>query len=173
MRLLRMAILGLLFMAATSAPVAAAGRSPSGPSASTRQCGYVLDRIKPGETSSDVLRQACSSSEDALVSELGVQSNTLLIALYSDANYGGFVYNFWGAFGPCDSAGYGIRNLAGEFNDRISSWQIGSSSCSGVYMYTDAFYSGQMAYWHWYTQVPYVGDAMNDRISSIHINYEP
>jgi hypothetical protein len=167
-----MAVLGLVVLAASAVPAAAATTAP----ADDQVCGAVLDHLHEGQTSSKVLRQDCASSRQSLESELGTNAQTLLMVLYEDANYGGSAKYWYGAFGPCDSEGYGIRDLQQtifNFNDRISSWQIGSSSCSGVYMYTNAVYSGQLAYWHWWSQVPYVGDAMNDRISSIHISYEP
>ncbi|GIG93260.1 hypothetical protein [Plantactinospora endophytica] len=40
-------------------------------------------------------------------------------------------------------------------------------------MHIDADYSGGHACWHWYSQVPYVGDYVNDKIFSIHIHYAP
>jgi hypothetical protein len=168
-------LVGLLGLILTATPPAAAAAKPAG----ERFCGYVIDRLQKHEDSSRMLRQDCASSKKALEGELGVAADTLLLILYEHANFNtdGLVKYWYGAYGPCDSEGYGIRNISTFFfdiNDKISSWQRGAASCSAVYMYPHSEYRGSPSgYWHWYYQVPYVGDDLNDKISSIHINYQP
>ncbi|TDC39461.1 hypothetical protein E1281_38705 [Actinomadura sp. KC345] len=123
-----------------------------------------------------MLRQGCASSKQELDGTVGAAADTLLLVVYADANYGGLTKYWYGAYGPCDTEGYGIRNLETTFNninDKISSWSGGHSRCNYVNMWEHAVYQGRHAAWHNYTRVPNVGARMNDRISSIQVHYEP
>ncbi|WP_141576668.1 hypothetical protein [Actinomadura sp. WMMA1423] len=154
-----------------SAPAAEQGRTST-----TTHCAYVLDRLRPGETSSRILRKGCAPSKKELDGAMGTTADTLLLVMYEDANYGGSTKAWYGKYGPCDSEGYGIRDLETtlwNINDKISSWKIGHSRCNYVNMWENASYGGRHAAWKYYTAVPYVGDQLNDRISSVHVHYEP
>ncbi|MFG1943901.1 hypothetical protein [Nonomuraea sp. NPDC048826] len=49
---------------------------------------------------------------------------TLLLEAADHANQGLPRYRWWGYAGPCDTAGYGIRDLGDAWNDRVSSMHI-------------------------------------------------
>lgn len=144
----------------------------------TRQCGVLLAKVQPGETSSKVLKEACSSSRAGMAQALGVQDQVILLTLFEDADYGGTAVNWLGADGPCDSAGYAIPNLhrnnpwATSMDDKISSWQQGTAFCNYVNFWSDPYYSGKHVAWPHYTSVNYVGDYINDQTSSISVHYE-
>ncbi|NKZ03767.1 hypothetical protein [Actinomadura latina] len=157
-------------------PAATDGKAVTAGRAAATHCAYVLDRMRPGETSSRVLRQGCAPSEKEARGAVGAAADTLLLVMYADANYGGLTKSWYGKYGPCDTEGYGIRNLETTFwniNDKISSWSAGHHSCNYVNMWEDAVYQGRHAAWHNYSRVPYVGSAMNDRVSSVNVHYEP
>lgn len=140
-----------------------------------RYCAYLLDKIRPGETFSRIRGQSCAPTMRAAKAGAGVSAaSTLLMQLAENANMGGTVKSWSGSQGPCDTAGYGIRNLDDlDFNDTISSFTTNNSRCNYVNMWTDAAYQGKHAYWYGWTRVDYVGDAVNDQVSSIHVHYEP
>ncbi|WP_433518935.1 hypothetical protein ACQP2T_27540 [Nonomuraea sp. CA-143628] len=166
---LSLAALALLVTCgATAAPASASAAKP----APTRYCSVLLDPIKPGEKFSRVVREACADTEEAAAKSAGTTASTLLLQLATDINMGGTVKNWNGTAGPCDTAGYGIRNL-GDFNDTMSSWRQGHSRCNYVNVWTDEAYQGKHTYWHNWTQVNYVGADFNDQITSIHVHYEP
>jgi len=183
---MRQLALGLaVAAAAVVVPAGAAGAAGPAPSAAGgdagQVCGVLLDDLAPGQDESDVLREGCADTQAELEQDvLRTAANTHLMTVYEHADYGGAARVWYGAYGPCDSEGYGIKDLSTypwpgqvNMNDKISSWRIGASSCSAVYMYENAYYGGRSGYWHWWNQVGYVGDALNDRISSIFIHYQP
>lgn len=144
----------------------------------TRHCGVLLAKVRPGETSSKVLKEACSSSQAGMAKALGVQEDVILLSLFKDADFQGDAKNWLGADGPCDSAGYAIPNLHttlpwNSFDDSISSWYQGTAFCNYVNFWSDPYYSGKHVAWPHYTSVSYVGDYINDQTSSISVHYEP
>ncbi|WP_043633321.1 hypothetical protein [Nonomuraea candida] len=170
--------------ASTPGPAAASGAGQTGESAPerapARSCSVLLAPIRPGETFSRVLKEACADTiEQADQAAVGAArtsaqaASTLLLEAADNINQGLPRYRWWGSAGPCDTAGYGIRDLGVMWNDRISSWRQGHSRCNYLNVWEHNSYQGAKTYWHNWTQVNYVGNAWNDRISSMHIHYEP
>ncbi|WP_103342316.1 hypothetical protein [Amycolatopsis sp. CA-126428] len=168
-------VLGAALLFAAPVPAAAATSEP----ATGNHCAYLLDRLRPGETASRVLSQSCGPSREETAAALGVAADTLLLTIYEDAGYGGDTVTWYGKYGPCDTAGYSIRDLETQnpfltnMNDKISSWTAGHSRCNYVNFYEHAVYGGRHQAWHNWTAVSYVGDYINDRTSSINVHYEP
>ncbi|MFI6709096.1 hypothetical protein ACIBF7_21850 [Nonomuraea sp. NPDC050478] len=169
------AALALVACGVAAAPAAAASTESPAP---TRSCSVLLEPIKPGETFSRVVKEVCADTiEKADQAALGgtrtAAEATLLLEAADNINQGLPRYRWWGYSGPCDTAGYGIRDLGVMWNDRISSWRQGHSRCNYLNVWEHNSYQGAKRYWHNWTKVDYVGDAWNDRISSMHIHYEP
>jgi hypothetical protein len=156
----------------TGAAPASAAPDSAAPAASGPYCAVVLAALKPGETVSNILRRGCSSTPEGLRSVTA--GSTFLFSGCEHRDYGSPCFNWSGANGPCRTASYSIVNLANEgWNDRISSWVVQDSSCSAVKMWEHAAFGGRSAFWHWYTRVPYIGDTLNDRVSSMTLAYQP
>ncbi len=89
----------------------------------------------------------------------------LLARLFDDANRTGVYYEVV-ASGPCDTNAdldWEVANIGSAWNDRVSSFQ-GYSSCQ-VRVYENASYGG--ASYGTYTSTDNVGEAMNDRTTSM------
>ncbi|MGI5270241.1 hypothetical protein ACQEUU_13900 [Nonomuraea sp. CA-218870] len=165
-------------LALVACGVAAAPAAASTNTAPARSCSVLLEPIQPGEKFSRVVKEVCADTiEKADLAALGgtrtAAEATLLLEAADNINQGLPRYRWWGYAGPCDTAGYGIRDLGVSWNDRISSWRQGHSRCNYLNVWENNSYQGAKTYWHNWTKVDYVGAAWNDRISSMHIHYEP
>lgn len=112
---------------ALTAPAAAAAPGPAGGGS---YCAYLV-----GKTAADpapsVLRQACSSrSDDDARTRLRAASSTLLMTWYADAGWRGTSAKIYGAYGTCDSAGYGFAPSS-WWETHMSSIR-GSGQCNKV-----------------------------------------
>jgi hypothetical protein len=124
-------------------------------------CTLVLDHLHPGETQSRVLSSHCSSQP-----QMQPRSGTLLMRAFVDAGYGGSHYDFTGAYGPCDASGYSRRSMPSGWNDTISSFQV-FNHCTYTRVYKDNNFGGGCALYS--GNVSYVGDFVNDQLSSFRI----
>ena len=122
----------------------------------------------------------CAASEDGLRSALTLASaaslgGAMLAAtatttyvlgrLHDDANRTGAFFEIT-ASGPCDTSSdvdWELASLPSTWNDRASSFQ-GYSSCE-LRVYENASFGG-LSYGA-YASTDYIGDAMNDRTSSV------
>ena len=123
---------------------------------------------------------ACAATEGGLRSALTVASGAspsralfsatatttyVLGRLYDDANRTGAYFEIT-ASGPCDTSSdvdWELSSLPAAWNDRTSSF-LGSSSCELRVYENNSF--GGLSYGA-YASTDYVGDAMNDRTSSV------
>lgn len=91
-------------------------------------------------------------------------STYILVQLFENSNYTGDTFQFTGS-SPCDTSSDLDRqaNIPLSFNDRTSSFRSYSECQTRIYENTN--YGG--ASYGAYTNSSYVGDAMNDRASSV------
>ena len=171
-RLLVMAALATALSGVT--PAAAGGKPmPLGgkpmPAAAGRHCVVVLDRLRPGQTSSRVISQTCADRADAPALTMAAATSTLLLVLYEHVNYGGASTRITGAYGPCDAEGYGVSALVSSWRNRVSSLK-GFNYCNVVEIYNGINYAeflasrgagGSRLDWDW------VGSYANDKTDSI------
>jgi hypothetical protein len=149
------------------------------------RCVLFLESLKPDQQQSKIVSIKCAPEGETLHA---AASGTLLMTWYEDANFGGWSTQIRGNDGPCDSAGYGIPNLANDFivggplqepfpgfwNDRISSFKAWNR-CTTVDAYSDSNWGGNQRRWSdpnsFGIAVNYVGDVLNDQISSFWIRW--
>jgi len=143
-------------------------------------CMTVLARLQPGQTASDVISHECAANEEDLgkSGRFSADDKRLLIVWYEDVGFNGNSEKIYGFAGPCDSDGYGIPNVGvwddpqwpfGGWNDVISSFKT-LNHCNHVTAYQHENYGGRQQTWHSPfasgVAVTYVGDKMNDTITS-------
>lgn len=156
-------VLCLLFVATLSlAPSASASSSQAG--GVGKRCQIVLDKLQPGERSSQVLSSQCVEGDQALVAPLG---RTILMTWYRDINYGGGSTDVYGWDGPCDWIGYGFEYVGAFWDDTITSFKL-YNNCFYTRAYTNRGYQGTCQEYY-YDNISYVGSLMNDKISSFRI----
>jgi hypothetical protein len=114
-------------------------------------------------------RTVCAATEAGLNAAtsrgLSPESTFVLAKLYDQAGRTG-PYLEIQASGPCDTNSdidWGTANVGTTWNDRISSFQ-GFSNCQ-IRIYENANFTG--ATYGAFTATDYVGDAMNDRTTSV------
>jgi hypothetical protein len=173
--------MSLTSVAALASPAAAA---PSNP-ASAAHCAAVLDKVRPGESESRILRRACASTPEGARVALSAATPgfaplaaTALMTWFEHAEYsvagGGSSYTFYGNYGTCDGLGYSIPNItkaAGRFwHDRISSFKA-YGDCNLVTLYRGNDYTEGGIFYRTQAQphldVP--GGLMNDRADSLKV----
>jgi hypothetical protein len=140
---------GSLAMVASSAGAAKDGlNSPYPPG---EDCVIVLDELRPGEETSRVVFQKCSTDRTELApsawsESAGIQASWRLMTWFSDWGTGGDSTEIYGTAGPCDASGYGISYVGNAWNDRIHSWNL-DSLCWRVTAYQHAGYKGSSFYY--------------------------
>jgi hypothetical protein len=93
-----------------------------------------------------------------------VAAATYVIGIeYTAANYGGASYIF-GASATCSPATFGVTSMPAGWNETISSARA-FSGCNHSYHYEHTSYTGAVK--DCGTDCSYIGDALNDRTSSI------
>ena len=144
------------------------GGTPT-PSAAGQHCVVVLDKLRPGQTTSRVLSQTCADRTDAPALTKAAAASTLLLVLYEHVTYGGASTRITGAYGPCDAEGYGVSALVSSWRNRVSSLK-GFNYCNVVEIYNGINYAeflalrgagGSRLDWDW------VGSYANDKTDSI------
>ena len=97
-----------------------------------------------------------------------------MLKAWADINYGGSSVELrqsgMGGVANCDPDGYRWDSLPSGWNDRISSIR-GYHNCIYIRGYADSNTSGKCA--KYVADVAYVGDAMNDKISSLRTQSAP
>jgi hypothetical protein len=141
-------------------------------------CAIVLDKIRPGQVESRVVSNTCAETKEALA---GVQaassSDVLLMEWWLNINFGGTGAAIMGHEGPCDGAGYGIRDVGFAWRNLISSFKS-FSNCNYVVGYTGINYGGASKTFYDRnginripaTSVPWVGDLFNDVMDSFRVS---
>jgi hypothetical protein len=128
------------------------------PAAAGQHCVVVLDKLRPGQTTSRVLSQTCAERADAPALTKAAAASTLLLVLYEHVTYG-----------PCDAEGYGVSALVSSWRNRVSSLK-GFNYCNVVEIYDGINYAtflasrgagGSRLDWDW------VGSYANDKTDSI------
>lgn len=149
--------LALTAVGATLSPAAAATTAPAN---TTPYCRYTI-------TTGSLL---CAPTEAGLQSLVSctvapLASSYLLGRFYDDINRTGPYLDIF-ASGPCDTNAdldWSVFNIGSTWNDRVSSFQ-GYSACE-IRIYENEGYTG--ATYGTYSSTNYVGDAMNDRTTSM------
>lgn len=109
----------------------------------------------------------CAPTEAELLAKRGrsVAADYVLAKMYDSAgNTGSYLEILFSS--PCDTnsdVDYSVSNVGSTWNDRISNW-TGYSECQ-VHIYENSSWGGASC--GAYTSSSYVGDAMNDRTTSI------
>jgi hypothetical protein len=148
----------------------------------TQHCAIVVAKAQPGQAASDVISRECADSEGDLERHGRFSSSRVLIMTwYSDAGFSGESEKIYGDEGPCDDLGYGIPNVGvyddiqwpfGGWNDRISSFKTWNY-CNHATAHQHENWGGREETWHDPDAaglgVEYVGDSMNDQITSFWI----
>jgi hypothetical protein len=173
-RRLCLLLLAIALVLVPAVPAAAGGKPmPLGgkpmPAGAGQHCVVVLDKLRPGQTTSRVLSRTCADRADAPALTKAAAASTLLLVLYQDVNFGGASTRITGAYGPCDAEGYGFSNL-GSWRNKVSSLK-GFNWCNVVDLYDNINYGG--AYLAGFgsccsrLDVPWVSSYANDRTDSI------
>jgi hypothetical protein len=135
-------------------------------------CAVVLDKVHPGETASRVMSESCSTSATSVVPLASIP----ILSIWENINYTGASKTFYGGSGPCDAAGYIIRDVGDNgihfawWRTHVSSFMWGNN-CSFVNAYKGGNNTGFCAMYH--GNVGYVGAFMNDKIWSFHVQSAP
>lgn len=135
----------------------------------------VLGKAQPGKAASPVLSFDCYDDRSKISQSVNAQ--TLLFVGYEHSGYRGATIDIQGAYGPCDARGYEIPDLdkwypewGGTWNDDISSFKT-YNKCHDVTVWEDTNMRGASIFFYGHTS--YVGDAWNDRISSLWLRNDP
>lgn len=136
--------------------------------ASEIHCKVVIDKLRPGETTSRVKSSECVQGDQA---PAALASEIPIITYYEHINWTGSSKTVYGSAGPCDASGYAISDVgdwwSGWWNRNISSWRYGNN-CYYQNAYTGLSRTGTCAHYH--GNVGYPGASMNDRISSFRVS---
>lgn len=127
------AAIGGLVIPATASAVTLAPAS----AATDQNCAIVVDRLQPGELSSQIVTKTCSPAGTDPALPASVQADDLLVTFYGDVDYGGESSQVFGDDGPCDAEGYGINDMD-DVNDEVglaSSYRL-AGTCTISEMYT-------------------------------------
>ncbi|MET9373834.1 hypothetical protein ABZX98_06740 [Streptomyces sp. NPDC002992] len=150
-------------LAALGTPASAAPHPASG-SASDTHCVVVVDPLEPGQEVSEVASRTCFTGKDAASrADASVASTTASVELMTwatDHSYGGEYTHVYGS-AYCDGAGYSFRPNS-WWSSRLSSYLV-SGGCNKSYA------SGPRGNGTFDGDVPYVGAALNDAVTSIKI----
>jgi hypothetical protein len=181
-RLVTLAVVAVVVTALSGAVPAAANPAadggkpmplaPNEPAAVGMHCQVVLDKVRPGESSSRVLSSQCARAGQTLVAP---RASVPILTIYEHLNYGGRSKTFYGSAGPCDASGYAINDVGGIplhpswWRTRVSSLYYGNN-CIYQNGYTGFNRTGTCAHYHHNTG--YVGASMNDRIVSFRVSSE-
>jgi hypothetical protein len=157
---------------ATDGAMTVAARSRQRPGEAGIHCQVVLDKLRPGDTSSRVLSSRCARAGQTLVAP---RASVPILTIYENLNYGGRSKTFYGGAGPCDASGYAISDVGGIplhpswWRTRVSSLYYGNN-CIYQNGYTGFNRTGTCA--HYDHNTGYVGASMNDRIVSFRVSSE-
>jgi hypothetical protein len=160
-----------LLTALTVAMTVGAGSAEAAVDTGTH-CAVVLDKVHPGETVSRVLSTTCARDATPKVALASIP----ILSIWENLNYTGASKTFYGGSGPCDAAGYIIRDV-GDNGIHLAWWRTHVSSfmwgnnCSYVNAYKGGNNTGFCAMYH--GNVGYVGAFMNDKIWSFHVQSAP
>jgi hypothetical protein len=153
-------VVGMLLGVGSTVLAGVPAQAASVPSES-RTCVIVVDKVRPGEQTSHVLRSECASSPTGKAAlQRSVSDETLLMIGYEDADYNTTTGDSF----------YGIRNIGDDWNDKLSSFRT-YGNCEEVNLFEheryNLFQDGRRGF--------YVGDTsyvgfMNDLTTSIHVN---
>lgn len=133
---------------------------------SVRHCVIVLDKIRPGETTSRVRAHECAVGKLPRIAA----SSTLLMTWYQYTSFGGESTRIEGYDGPCDSSGYGISDVGAGWwggswwDNRISSFKV-YNHCNWTTYFTNVNYGGDGSASRGSERD--VGDLVDNRISSM------
>jgi hypothetical protein len=149
------------------APASAALASP----AAQEHCVIVVEKLKPGQTTSNIRSQTCASRPGSpQLQQTSALAGTLLIVLYEHHTYGGASTRIEGSDGPCDAAGYGISALNSTWRNRMTSFKT-FNWCNVIDLYDNNNYGGAfLGGWGSATStlsVSNVGSYANDRTNSM------
>jgi hypothetical protein len=168
----RLLLLAIALVILPTIPAGAAPTTDGGkpmPAAAGQHCAVVLDKLRPGQSTSRVLSRTCADRADAPVLTTAAATSTLLLVLYEHINYGGASTKIYGSYGPCDAEGYGVSALVSSWRNRVSSLK-GFNYCNVVEIYNGISYAeflasrgagGSRLDWDW------VGSYANDKTDSI------
>lgn len=158
---MKLAITGIAAAAVltiSAAPASAATTSPSGQETPLPYCNLNLDTMV----------ETCAPTEAELIQKTRAARATYILAyMYDNAGNTGSYYTISNS-SPCDTnsdVDFSVANVGTTWNDRISSW-TGFAECQ-IRVYENASYTGSS--YGAYTSSSYVGDAMNDRTTSIRL----
>lgn len=139
--------------------VASAATPSEGGRPEGKHCRTVLAKLEPGQTVSRVVSRTCSDQP----TDLRKSADTLLMILYSDADWRGGSSVFESSDGPCDFFGYGW----GRVGFQTTSFKV-YNNCNKIRAYTEANFLGHEEVY--YGNIPNVGPVMNDNIRSIRLS---
>jgi hypothetical protein len=116
--------------------------------------------------------ETCAPTEVELLAQTrssrAAAATYILAYMYDSAGNTGLYYTITNT-APCDTnsdVDFSVTNIGTTWNDRISSW-TGFAECE-LRIYENATFGG--ASYGTYTSSSYVGDAMNDRTTSIRLS---
>jgi hypothetical protein len=169
----RTLLVGMVVLALTLVSSAILGASAAEASSEgITKCAVVLGKVKQGERESAVLSTSCTVGSAPEVAA----SSVPILTIWQNLNYTGRSKTFYGGDGPCDAAGYIIKDVGreqlGNFDWRknVSSMQWGNN-CSYINAYQAGLNTGFCFQYH--GNVGYVGAVMNDKIWSLHVQSAP
>lgn len=160
------AIGGLVIPTASAVALALAPAS----AATDQNCAIVIDRLQPGESSSQIVSKTCSPAGTGPALPAGIQAADLIVTFYGDVGYGGTSSQVFGDDGPCDADGYGINNMD-DVNDEVglaSSYRL-AGTCTISEMYTGYDAEGTSSGLIFGQDQSYVGATFNDNINSFYM----
>jgi hypothetical protein len=164
---------GIFALSALTNPATAEAKPVAADAASSRSatCAVLLGKSEQGKTS-PVVSQTCSSDPNAPQLQAVAATDTLLLEAFQNANNNpaATVYRYYGQYGPCDSAGYKWNVPVGWLG--VFSGFDTSNDCNVVTGYSSWYETDDNQTWDGSSNVcgcvvvGWVGDFMNDRISS-------
>lgn len=137
----------LLLIALLTSLVAPASAQAKPAGADTRVCYVLLHkqtgtsedlgcRLEPRATAGESVRPGASAEAASRPVSPRLATSTLLVQLFSNANYSGSVMSVSGDHGTCDAAGYGISNTLFFGARNLSSYDLfGACSKAALWEY--------------------------------------
>jgi hypothetical protein len=153
--------------------------------ATGKYCYTVVEKIHPPEPDTRIVSTVCSSRHapgsvlpDTVSPDGAIPAgDTLLVIFFQDAGFGGAWDAISGSDGPCDNAGYGLRDLR-QINDSSADSNPGVGGISSYQLYNNCDQSDYFQQPNFSrfceidvigTNIGYVGDACNDNLRSMKI----
>lgn len=136
--------------------------------ATHKVCTTVVAPVAPGEKSSRVLHQSCTTetlaaSAQRRADKRGPLDSTLLVVFWEEVDFGGDESQVYGSDGTCNGSGYGFEDMEDVQDETggVSSYQL-QGNCDVSEKFTETDFGGTSSGLIFGQSQSWVGSTWND-----------